>query len=81
MYNIKLYDYVPEPQPVSSDHIVAAHYYAAWKKGAAGLHNAFFDLHDYPERTPTGRSSGRLNTGSIALFIAGIASERTWESP
>lgn len=52
MYNIKLYDYVPEPQPVSSDYIVAAHYYAAWKKGAAGLHNAFFDLHDYPERTP-----------------------------
>ena len=52
MYNIKLYDYVPEPKPVSSDYIVAAHYYAAWKKGAAGLHNAFLDLHDYPERTP-----------------------------
>lgn len=52
MYNIKLYDYVPEPQPVSSDYIVAAHYYAAWKKGAAGLHHAFDDLHDYPERTP-----------------------------
>lgn len=52
MYNIQLTDYVPEPQPVSSDYIVAAHYYAAWKKGAAGLHNAFFDLRDYPERTP-----------------------------
>lgn len=52
MYNIKLTDYVPVPQPVSSDFIVAAHYYAAWKKGAAGLHGAFDDLHDYPERTP-----------------------------
>lgn len=52
MYNIKLTDYVPEPKPVSSDYIVAAHYYAAWKKGAAGLHNAFDDIHEYPERTP-----------------------------
>ena len=52
MYNIKLYDYVPEPKPATSDRIVAAHYYAAWKKGAAELHNGFDDLHDYPERTP-----------------------------
>ena len=52
MYNIKLHSYVPEPMPVTSDRIVACHYYAAWKKGAAGLHNAFDDLHDYPERTP-----------------------------
>lgn len=52
MYNIKLTDYVPEPKPVSSDYIVAAHYYAAWKKGAARIHNAFDDLHEYPERTP-----------------------------
>ena len=52
MYNIKLTNYVPEPNPVSSDYIVAAHYYAAWKKGTAGLHNAFDDIHDYPERTP-----------------------------
>ena len=52
MYNIKLENYVPKPNPVSSDYIVAAHYYAAWKKGAAGLHNAFDDLHEYPERTP-----------------------------
>lgn len=52
MYNIKLTSYVPEPKPVTSNCIVAAHYYAAWKKGAAGLHDAFNDLHDYPERTP-----------------------------
>lgn len=52
MYNIKMASYTPEPNPASSDRIVAAHYYAAWKKGAAGIHNAFDDLHDYPERTP-----------------------------
>ena len=52
MYNIKLENYVPEPKPATSDRIIAAHYYAAWKKGAAGLHNGFDDLHDYPERTP-----------------------------
>ena len=53
MYNIKLESYIPEPHPVTSDRIVAAHYYAAWKKGAAGLHDAFNDLAvDYPDRTP-----------------------------
>jgi len=52
MYNIKLESYVPEPKPVTSDKIIAAHYYAAWKKGAAGIHNGFDDLHEYPERTP-----------------------------
>ena len=52
MYNIKLADYVPKPNPATSDRIVAAHYYAAWKKGAPGLHEGFDDLHDYPERTP-----------------------------
>ena len=52
MYNIKLSDYVPKPQPATSDRIVAAHYYAAWKKGAAEIHGGFDDLHGYPERTP-----------------------------
>lgn len=52
MYNIRLADYVPEPKPVTGDYFVCAHYYAAWKKGAARLHNGFDDLHDYPERTP-----------------------------
>ena len=52
MYNIKLTNYVPEPKPATTDRIVAAHYYAAWKKGAAGIHNGFDDLHEYPERTP-----------------------------
>ena len=52
MYNIKLDSYIPEPKPAHSDRIIAAHYYAAWKKGAARIHNAFDDLHDFPERTP-----------------------------
>ena len=52
MYNIKLSNDIPAPQPATTDRIVAAHYYAAWKKGAPGLHNGFDDLHGYPERTP-----------------------------
>ena len=53
MYNIQLESYVPEPRPVTSDYLVCAHYYAAWKKGAAKLHDGFNDLAgDYPERTP-----------------------------
>ena len=52
MYHIKSEDYVPVPMPATTDRIVAAHYYAAWKKGAAGLHQGFDDLHDYPDRTP-----------------------------
>ena len=53
MYNIKFENYVPEPNPATSDRIVAAHYYAAWKKGAAGIHEGFNDLcKEYPDRTP-----------------------------
>ena len=52
MYSIKLSNDIPAPQPATTDRIVAAHYYAAWKKGAPGLHNGFDDLHGYPERTP-----------------------------
>ena len=53
MYNIKFENYVPKPNPAKSDRIIAAHYYAAWKKGAAGLHEGFDDLADiYPDRTP-----------------------------
>ena len=52
MYNIRLDSYVPQPMPVTTDRIVAAHYYAAWKKGAPGLHEGFNDLHGFPERTP-----------------------------
>lgn len=53
MYNIKLNKYIPEPNPAKSDRIVAAHYYAAWKKGAAGIHEGFNDLAtDFPDRTP-----------------------------
>ena len=52
MYNIKLSDSIPTPMPASTDRIVAAHYYPAWKKGAAQIHGGFDDLHGYPERTP-----------------------------
>ena len=53
MYNIKFEDYVPEPKPAKSDRIVAAHYYAAWKFGAAGVHEGFNDLvEEFPDRTP-----------------------------
>lgn len=53
MYNIKLNDYVPTPNPAKPDRIVAAHYYAAWKYGAAGVHEGFNDLADnFPDRTP-----------------------------
>ena len=44
MYNIKFESYVPKPEPAKSDRIVAAHYYAAWKYGAARIHNGFNDL-------------------------------------
>ena len=53
MYNIRFGEYIPAPHPVKTDRIVAAHYYAAWKKGAAGVHEGFNDLaEEYPDRTP-----------------------------
>lgn len=52
IYDHVFCDYVPRPEPVTVDRIVAAHYYPSWKKGAAGLHNGFDDLHSFPERTP-----------------------------
>lgn len=53
MRTAKLYDYIPEPQPVKSEHIIACHYYPGWKKGAELVkHNRFDDLIEYPERTP-----------------------------
>ncbi len=52
MYNVKLYDYIPEPEPVTTDYIVAAHCYPAWKKGSAQLHKGFDQFSAYPERLP-----------------------------
>ena len=52
MYGYKLHGYVPEPQPVRSDYTILAHYYPGWKREPGAPHNGFFDLHDYPERTP-----------------------------
>lgn len=56
MYNIKLYDSLPEVRAatVKRERIVAAHVYPVWTVGEAGLHNAFYDLENYPERTPLG---------------------------
>ncbi len=52
MYHIKLYDYVPKPEPAESKRIIAAHYYPSWTKGDNGLIHEFDDLRDYPDRTP-----------------------------
>ena len=52
MYNVKLYDYVPEPEPVTGDYLIGAHYYPAWKKGGAELHKGFDQFSAYPERLP-----------------------------
>ncbi len=52
MYNIKLYDYVPRPDPATSDKIVAAHYYPSWTKNENCLTRGFEDIAAYPERTP-----------------------------
>ena len=56
MYNIKLYNKPPAPSPatVKNGRIVAAHVYPVWTPGEAGIHNAFHDIADYPERTPLG---------------------------
>ncbi|MBQ8233320.1 MAG: glycoside hydrolase family 99-like domain-containing protein [Lachnospiraceae bacterium] len=53
MRTAKLYPYIPEPQPVKSDYMIACHYYPGWKKGAELVkHNRFDDLINFPERTP-----------------------------
>jgi len=52
MYNYKINDYVPVPEPVKSDYTIACHYYPGWKKGGNVVHKGFYDLHTYPERTP-----------------------------
>ncbi len=53
MYNIRFNSYIPDPSPAASDRIVAVHYYSAWKKGVAGVHEGFDDLaEEYPDRTP-----------------------------
>lgn len=52
MRTAKLHSYIPEPQPVKSDYLIAAHYYPGWKKGGTNIHNGFADLADYPGRTP-----------------------------
>ena len=46
--------YVPIPQPVTCNRTIACHYYPGWKKGKSGHanDNGFYNLKDYPERTP-----------------------------
>jgi hypothetical protein len=52
MYNNKFLDYVPEPRPVTTNGIVAVHYYPGWVKGGTDIHKCFEDLDDFPERCP-----------------------------
>jgi hypothetical protein len=52
MYLNQFADYVPQPDPVSSDYIIACHYYPGWTKKEKNIHNGFDHLWDYPERTP-----------------------------
>lgn len=52
MYHYRPYDYVPEPDPVTSDYTILCHYYPGWTKEPNPIHNGFHDLRDYPERTP-----------------------------
>ena len=81
MYNIKLNDYVPAPSPAHSDRIVAAHYYAAWKYGAAGLHEGFNDLaKDYPERTPQDQGFTGYNTSWVTPDFFEVCAERLKKS-
>jgi hypothetical protein len=49
MYDIKIENYVPEPQPVSSDYTIGVHYFPGWKPGT---HRGFQCIQDFPERTP-----------------------------
>lgn len=52
MYQQRIVDYVPEPQPVSSDYTVACHYYPGWKRGGTDIHDRFCNLDEYRDRTP-----------------------------
>ena len=45
-------NYVPVPQPVTCNRTIAGLYYPGWKKGKSGIHKGFYDLQEYPERTP-----------------------------
>lgn len=56
MYGYKIEDYVPVPEPVSSDYTICAHYYPGWSKRNvtnSGLTTSeFHDIAQYPKRTP-----------------------------
>ncbi|UKI36868.1 MAG: hypothetical protein L6V93_00905 [Clostridiales bacterium] len=56
MYGYKIEDYVPVPEPVSSDYTICAHYFPGWSKinvTNSGLTTSgFHDIAQYPKRTP-----------------------------
>jgi hypothetical protein len=53
MYNYNLCDYVPKPEPVSSDYTVCCHYFPGWVKHTPELHEGFNAIHNLPDyRTP-----------------------------
>ena len=41
--------YVPEPEPVSTDYLIGAHYFPGWKKGT---HRGWDAIDGYPDRMP-----------------------------
>ena len=49
--NRKFVDYVPAPEPVSSDYYVACHYFPGWRVKSNGA-SGFKKIVDFPERTP-----------------------------
>lgn len=49
--NKKFVDYVPQPEPVSSDYYIACHYFPGWNVRANGA-SGFSKIVDFPERTP-----------------------------
>ena len=52
MYGKRFLGYVPEPEPVTTDRIIAAHYYPGWVRGGSKMHNCFQELEHFPERCP-----------------------------
>ncbi len=91
MYGVRLYQNAPAPEPVSSDDLIAAHDYPAWKKNAAGLHPGFDQLRDYPERLPAGTTcritgtrpspASGLTTGTGVPRKAALPRENGWTEP
>jgi hypothetical protein len=51
MFPKNFVDYVPKPEPVSSDYLIACHYFPGWNVHENG-YSGFSRITDFPERTP-----------------------------